>query len=154
MGFRSTTDLIVVHCSATPAGRDVTAAEIDKWHRERGFAKIGYHYVIRLDGSVEKGREQDEIGAHVYKNNNTSVGICLIGGVSASDVKLAQDTFTAPQKETLRGLILQLRKAYPNAKVCGHRDLDSGKACPSFSVKDWLSAVGMADAVADCAKGA
>lgn len=154
MGFRTSTNLIVVHCSATPEGRDVTAKQIDSWHRERGFAKIGYHYVIRLDGTIETGRAQNEIGAHVKNKNSTSIGVCLIGGVSADNIKLAKDTFTAVQKEALRGLVLQLLKAYPEAKVCGHRDLDDGKACPSFSVSQWLQGVGLNDAVADCAKGA
>lgn len=68
---------IIIHCSATPEGRDVTAAQIDQWHRQRGFKSIGYHYVIRLDGSVEVGRNETAIGAHCSGHNRSSIGICL-----------------------------------------------------------------------------
>ena len=74
-------DSIIVHCSATKAGQDFTAADIDRWHRERGFNGIGYHYVIRLDGRLEKGREIDLAGAHSKGWNERSVGICYIGGL-------------------------------------------------------------------------
>ena len=74
-------DSIIVHCSATKAGQDFTAADIDCWHRERGFNGIGYHYVIRLDGKLEKGRDVSLAGAHCRGWNERSVGICYIGGV-------------------------------------------------------------------------
>jgi len=75
---------LAVHCSATPTGRDIGAAELDAMHRQRGFLKIGYHYVIRLDGRVEKGRSDAEVGAHVEGHNSESIGICLVGGVDAN----------------------------------------------------------------------
>ena len=74
-------DSIIVHCSATKAGQDFTAADIDCWHRERGFNGIGYHYVIRLDGKLEKGRDVSLAGAHCRGWNERSVGICYIGGL-------------------------------------------------------------------------
>ncbi|WP_336814821.1 N-acetylmuramoyl-L-alanine amidase [Bosea sp. MMO-172] len=77
---------IVIHCTATPAGREVTIKEIDTWHRQAGFAKIGYHYVIHLDGSVSKGRPEEEVGAHVSGHNATTIGISYVGGVDANDV--------------------------------------------------------------------
>lgn len=154
MGNRVETDLIVVHCSANPAGRDVTTEDIRKWHIAKGWSDIGYHYVIRLNGDVEAGRPLEQVGAHVYGYNQNSVGICLIGGVDADNINKAEDTFTAAQKESLRGLILSLRKTYPDAKVCGHRDLDNKKACPSFDVTSWLKLVGLADAARIDPKGA
>lgn len=135
---RKATWQIVVHCSATPAGRDHDAADIDRWHRERGMRAIGYHYVIRLDGTIETGRPQDTIGAHAQGYNSTSVGICLIGGVDANDRAKAKDTFTEQQKASLYILINKLMKEYPQAALFGHRDLPGvAKACPSLSVREW-----------------
>lgn len=145
--LRQRTSLIVIHCSATPAGRDVTAAEIDTWHKQRGFNKIGYHYVIRLDGSIEAGREVDEVGAHAKGFNTVSVGICLVGGVDANNIKQAEDTFTPAQYRTLERLVGDMLRKYPNARVCGHRDLDPGKACPSFNVAKWMKPRFPADAI-------
>ncbi|MCH5347505.1 MAG: N-acetylmuramoyl-L-alanine amidase, partial [Muribaculaceae bacterium] len=74
---------IIVHCSATPAGREVSVAEIDRWHRARGFNEIGYHYVIGLDGQVHRGRAVEKVGAHCSGQNAESIGVCYIGGVMA-----------------------------------------------------------------------
>lgn len=134
---RKATFHIIVHCSATPAGRHHTAADIHRWHLERGFRAIGYHFVIQLDGTIETGRPQDTVGAHCENYNSTSVGICLIGGVDANDRKKAVDTFTPAQKTVLAGLIDSLMKQYPRAVLNGHRDLDKRKACPSFDVGRW-----------------
>ena len=73
--------LIVVHCSATRAGQDFTATDIDRWHRQRGFRSIGYHFVIRLDGTIEPGRDVALDGAHCTGWNHRSIGICYIGGL-------------------------------------------------------------------------
>lgn len=121
---------IIVHCSATPEGRDVSATDIDCWHRQRGFACIGYHYVVRLDGKVETGRAEDKIGAHCLGHNANSIGVCYIGGY-ASDCRTPKDTRTAAQKAALRQLLATLRERYPGAVVHGHRDF-AAKACPCF----------------------
>ena len=68
-------NLIIVHCSATPEGRDVSVADIDRWHRERGFDGIGYHYVVYIDGSVHEGRPLNKVGAHCKGHNAHSIGI-------------------------------------------------------------------------------
>lgn len=115
-------NLIIVHCSATPEGRDVTAADINKMHIARGFKKIGYHYVVRLDGTVEKGRNENEIGAHVKGYNANSIGVCYAGGL-ASDGKTPKDTRTPAQKSALKKLLHTLKQRYPNARIVGHRDL-------------------------------
>ncbi len=125
---------IIIHCSATPAGRDVTAAEIDQWHRARGFRCIGYHYVIRLDGTIEKGRREGEVGAHCLGHNGISIGICYVGGLSKTG-NLHADTRTPAQKESLRRLVRELRGRYRGVTVHGHREF-ANKACPCFDVSE------------------
>lgn len=125
-------DEIIVHCSATPRRRDVSAAEIDRWHRQRGFRCIGYHYVIRLDGTVERGRPECEAGAHCKGHNSSSIGICYIGGMTA-DGKTAADTRTDAQRVAMTELIMEMKERYPGARVHGHRDF-AAKDCPCFDV--------------------
>lgn len=135
---RKKTEYIVIHCSDTPARMDkVDAKEIERWHKDRGFLKIGYHFVIKRDGTRERGRMLDEIGAHVAGYNHKSIGICLIGG-RADQGTDAEDNFTAEQWIALHSLLVELKNTYPNAQVIGHRDLDGQKQCPSFDVTDWL----------------
>lgn len=124
---------IIVHCSATPEGRNVTVKDIDTWHRQRGFRCIGYHYVIYLDGSVHVGRPESQVGAHCLGHNSHSIGVCYIGGV-AKDGKTPKDTRTDAQKESLIKLIKELKVKYPKATVHGHREY-ANKACPSFDVQ-------------------
>ena len=124
---------IIIHCSATPQGRIVTVADIDRWHKERGFKMIGYHYVIYLDGSVHAGRTEDMIGAHTEGYNSKSIGICYVGGMDKLN-KSAMDTRTPAQKASLINLINDLKKKYPKATVHGHNEY-ANKACPSFNVK-------------------
>lgn len=136
---RKTTDKIIVHCSATPPSMDVGVKEITRWHRERGFLAIGYHWVIRRDGTVEEGRKENLIGAHCEQVNRTSVGVCLVGGVDTIDRKPA-DNFTPDQMLALKGLLDDLAVRYPGAEVMGHRDVPGvAKACPSFDVRAWLN---------------
>jgi N-acetylmuramoyl-L-alanine amidase len=126
-------DEILVHCAATPEGKDFTVEDIDKWHKARGFKKIGYHFVIYNDGSIHKGRDIEEVGAHCTGHNSRSIGICYIGGV-AKDGKTPKDTRTEPQKIALLELLKELKVKYPEAKLYGHRDF-ANKACPSFDAK-------------------
>ena len=121
---------IIVHCAATPQGKNFKAADIDRWHRERKMKCIGYHYVVDLDGTVEPGRPESEIGAHCLGHNQYSIGVCYVGGLAA-DGKTPKDTRTAAQKEALLALLKKLRAKYPNASIHGHRDF-AAKACPSF----------------------
>lgn len=124
---------IIIHCSATPEGKDYTIADIDRWHKERGFNKIGYNYVIYRDGSKHVGRKEDEVGAHCQGHNSISIGICYIGGL-AKDGKTPKDTRTPEQKKSIIELIKDIKTRHPNAKVYGHRDF-ANKACPSFDAK-------------------
>lgn len=125
---------IIIHCSATPEGKDYTVVDIDSWHRTRGFNGIGYHYVIYRDGSVHQGRTLDKIGAHCKGHNNNSIGVCYIGGV-AEDCVTPKDTRTKQQKDSLLCLLKFLKSKYPDAKIYGHRDFSS-KACPSFNATE------------------
>ena len=125
---------IIVHCSATPEGKDYTLDTIRQWHRQRGFSDIGYHYVIHPDGTVEEGRDVNIAGAHCSGHNSKSIGICYIGGMTA-DNKKAKDTRTDAQKVNLKALLMAMRKLYPSAKIHGHRDF-AAKACPSFDATE------------------
>ena len=121
---------IIIHCSATPEGRDVSAADIRLWHmRDRGFADIGYHYIVRLNGSIEPGRPLQKAGAHCLGHNSRSIGICYIGGLDTSGYPA--DTRTPQQRHSLRNLILRLKQTFPHAGIHGHRDFAT-KACPCF----------------------
>ena len=146
-------DSIVIHCSATREGQDVRASDIDKWHKARGFAMIGYHYVIDLDGTVEIGRPVSMIGAHCSEKglsgksyNYHSIGICYVGGLDR-DGK-AKDTRTDAQKASLSKLVQDLVGKYPIKDILGHRDASPDrngngkieknewiKQCPCFDVR-------------------
>lgn len=121
---------IIVHCAATREGRDFTVEDITRWHKARGFATIGYHFVIYRDGSIHEGRPLEQIGAHCVGHNKHSIGVCYIGGC-ASDGKTPKDTRTPEQKEALLALLRRLKARFPNATIHGHRDF-AAKACPSF----------------------
>jgi N-acetylmuramoyl-L-alanine amidase len=141
-------NLIVVHCSATMEGKAFNAKAIDEMHRQRGFNKIGYHFVVLLDGTIEHGRRIEEIGAHAQGYNASSIGICYIGGIGrdAKGAIKGKDTRTPMQKDALRNLIRKLKLQYPAARVLGHRDLSPDlnrdgkitseefiKECPCFN---------------------
>lgn len=118
---------IIVHCSATEAGKNFRARDIESWHRARGFKRIGYHYIIDLDGTIERGRPISLAGAHCKGHNAHSIGICYIGGLK--DGKPA-DTRTWEQRAALNKLIYNLIEMY-HVRVHGHRDY-STKECPCF----------------------
>lgn len=144
-------NLLVVHCSATPANRDIGVAQLRAMHLQRGFRDVGYHYVIRRNGVVEKGRPDTVMGAHVEGHNDGSLGICLVGGVKPN--MTAETNFTEAQYTALERLLRDLAARYPRARVCGHRDLSPDrdgdgvvepgewvKACPTFDVPVWWAA--------------
>lgn len=120
---------IIVHCTATKEGKDYTVADIDRWHRQRGFKSIGYHWVVYRDGSVFPGRAENIVGAHCKGHNAHSIGVVYIGGLDAEGEP--KDTRTAAQKQALKRLLIGLRKKYPDAAIYGHRDF-AAKACPCF----------------------
>lgn len=129
---------LIVHCSATPEGKDYSVDTIRQWHLQRGFSDIGYHYVIYRDGSIHIGRDESIIGAHCTGHNANSIGVCYIGGC-ASDGKTPKDTRTTGQRQSLVKLLKELKTKYPQASIHGHRDFSS-KACPSFdATKEYSS---------------
>lgn len=130
---KRTINLILVHCKATPEGKNFTVDDIRRWHRERGWSDIGYHYVIDLKGRRYAGRDVDMIGAHCTNYNAHSIGIVYVGGLD-KDGKTPKDTRTLTQKAALLNLLAELRRLYPTAKIAGHRDYDK-KACPCFDAK-------------------
>ena len=131
---------IVVHCADTHINMDVGAADIGRWHRERGWRAIGYAFVIRQSGALELGRDLDddgdvldETGAHARGYNRSSIGICLIGGKP-------EGNFFQAQLTTLKSVISVLNATFPGIEVLGHRDLPGvTKTCPTFDVRHWLS---------------
>ncbi|MDE5555985.1 MAG: N-acetylmuramoyl-L-alanine amidase [Muribaculaceae bacterium] len=123
---------IIIHCTATPAGRDLHAVDITRYHRERGFETIGYHYLVTIDGMVEQGRAPEYIGAHCLGHNDRSIGVAYVGGTTA-DMKPA-DTRTDAQRRALGKLVAELRRRYPRATIHGHCEF-AAKACPCFDAK-------------------
>lgn len=125
---------IVVHCTASPEGKDFSARDIDGWHKNRGWSGIGYNYVVRLSGMVELGRDVDQVPAHVKGHNSNSIGVVYVGGVDSHGNP--KDTRTPEQKEALLKLLKELKGLYPKAVIQGHRDFSGVvKACPSFNAK-------------------
>lgn len=124
-----TIDEIIVHCTATPAGRDVTVADVDRIHRRRGFDGIGYHYLVALDGTVHAGRPLERQGAHCLGHNARSIGVCYVGGLDA-DMRPA-DTRTPAQRRSLIDLLSSLRRRFPSSSIHSHRDF-AAKECPCF----------------------
>lgn len=146
-------DAIVIHCSATRAGQNIRASDIDKWHKERGFAMIGYNYVVDLDGTIEEGRPLSRDGAHCNtpglsgkSYNKHSIGIVYVGGLDENGEPA--DTRTPEQKQALADLVYHLINEYPIVEVIGHRDASPDKnkdgkitpnewikQCPCFDVR-------------------
>lgn len=132
---------IVMHYSATYADQDLDIRDIDRMHRARGFNGVGYHYVIKRDGMIERGRKEIEIGAHVGGQNTGKIGICLIGGLDrASGPYVGVDNRTDAQKHSAAALVGDLLTRYPNAKVVGHRDL-AATLCPAYDAAAWWASV-------------
>lgn len=126
---------IIIHCSATPAHKDFSAEDIRDWHvKGNGWNDIGYHYIIRLDGSMQYGRPLEVSGAHCKGHNLGSIGICYIGGMDKA-MECAEDTRTPKQIASLLELLKLLKKFHPKAKIHGHRDF-SKKECPSFDATE------------------
>ena len=147
---------LVIHCTATPEGREVTSAAIRHWHTDpvskggRGWKQVGYTDMIHLDGTVErlvKNNEDANVdpweitnGAKGY--NAISRHVVYVGGVDANDVKKARDTRTPAQKEALKRYVLDFHKRFPKVKIIGHCQV-ANKACPSFDVPKLLKEIGI-----------
>ena len=145
---------IVVHCSATPEGKWFEEKDIEAWHALRfkaiGGKHIGYHVLIYLDGTKVQTKSFEFIGQHVAGANSNSIGICYIGGYDKN--KIAKDTRTPKQKESLLTELKRLKTIYPKATILGHRDFSPDKngdgiiepwefmkECPCFEAKTEFS---------------
>lgn len=147
---------LTVHCSATPPDADIGADEIRRWHKAQGWEDIGYHFIIRRDGTVQAGRTLDSQGAHVSGHNHEAVGICLVGGVRRDPDADGKDdadgprwdlnpdaNFTLAQYASLESLLRLMLRRFSGATVLGHRDFSGViKSCPSFDVRAWWSGCG------------
>lgn len=139
---RKSTAFLAVHCSATQPKSDIGAKEIRQWHREKGWIDIGYHFVIRRDGTVETGRPENTVGAHVEGYNSNSIGICMVGGIDAKGK--AEDNFTSAQYAALADLLRKLKAKYTGVTIQGHRDFPNVKKdCPCFDVRLWIVEAGV-----------
>ena len=136
MDKREQTDIVVIHCAATPSSMDIGVKEIKKWHiDDNGWDDIGYHFVIRRDGTLEIGRDESMIGSHARAVNGTSLGVCLIGGYGSGGW---ENNFNNKQFEALKDITVKLKDKYKIKKIIGHNEVDDIKQCPSFNVKEWL----------------
>lgn len=132
---------LTIHCAATPEGRDVKAATIDKWDIAK-FGQVSYHQIVELNGTAVRGLPDNKRGAHVARNNTGNVGICYVGGVDKN--MKPKDTRTPQQKDTLARLVKEYKAKYPGIIVRGHRDWPGvAKACPSFDVSAWMKENGL-----------
>lgn len=129
-------DKIIVHCSGTSEFQDFDITDIRDWHvNGNGWSDVGYHFIIKLDGTIQDGRPIQKIGAHCFRKNRSSIGICYIGGMNR-DMTEWEDTRTEKQKESLLLLINDLKERFPNTIVYGHKDFTNKKLCPSFDAKE------------------
>lgn len=143
-------DTIIIHCAATYPKMDIGAEEIREWHtRDNGWSDIGYHFVIRRDGTVEAGRPVEQPGAHCKNHNARSIGVCLVGGLCGGKVcehemvtfasgqrGKPEANYTETQYAALKLLLARLTGEYATATVHGHQDF-ANKACPCFDVAAW-----------------
>jgi len=134
---------IIIHCTATRSDWWATRStnqkvqEVRKWHLDRGWSDIGYHYLIDRNGNVANGRPLERIGAHVKGHNTGTIGIALFGGHGSSANDKFLDNFTVEQWAALRSLITDLQKRFGDLKISGHNEY-AAKACPGFQVQDWI----------------
>ncbi|MCE2516458.1 MAG: N-acetylmuramoyl-L-alanine amidase [Alphaproteobacteria bacterium] len=125
---------LVVHCSDTPDDEFLTAADIHQMHLGFGWHGVGYHRVICRDGTLEMGRPDYWVGAHVYEHNQESLGVCLIG----------RHDFTDAQMNALETLLKDWTARYPDAEIRGHCDFDNTtKTCPNFDARAWAKLRGL-----------
>ena len=148
---------LVLHCTATPEGREVTSKEIRHWHTDpvskggRGWKQVGYTDLFHLDGTVERlvrNNEDAEVDPWEVTNgaagyNSVSRHVVYAGGV-AKDGKTPKNTRTAGQLKAMRDYVWDFHERFPQIRIVGHRDLPGvKKACPSFDVKAWLESIGI-----------
>lgn len=125
---------IIIHCTATREGDDISVDTIRRWHLARGWSDIGYHYVIDIKGNINAGRPIELMGSHTRGENKYSIGVAYVGGVEADGVT-PKDTRTKAQKDSIIRLVKKLKGCYPDVSIHGHNEF-SNKACPSYNVQN------------------
>ena len=129
-------DKLIVHCTATPEHKDFNVEDVREWHvKGNGWSDVGYHFLIKLDGTVEDGRPIERSGAHVAGHNKNSIGIAYVGGMDKNMEKWI-DTRTIEQKDALHNLLMDLKYEYPDSIIYGHNDFTDQKVCPCFDAKE------------------
>lgn len=131
----------IIHCAYTPPEMDIGAAEIDVWHRERGFSGIGYHHVVRRSGATEAGRALNRQGAHCKGHNKGTWGVCLVGGKSRGGE--CEDNFTSQQFMSLLSILRVYRGINSKLEIVGHNHFAPDRGCPCFDWQEWLYRVGL-----------
>lgn len=142
---------LVIHCTDTPAGREVTSDDIRHWHTDpqpkgRGWKQVGYSDMVHLNGTIEnlvpynddENVDAWEITNGVEGKNRACRHIVYVGGQSADGLR-AWDTRTPKQLEAMSKYVTEFHKKYPNVKIVGHKFFNRFKACPSFDVQKWLT---------------
>lgn len=143
---------LTIHCSAHPAGRDVTVAQMNAIAMQR-FRQRSYHWIVTLDGVAHRNMEDHQRGAHVGGHNTGNIGVCIVGGLAA-DGKTCENTMNPAQEAALRRIVADYQMRVPGIIIRGHRDWSPDrngngkvdrhewlKCCPSFDVAEWLAAV-------------
>lgn len=130
---------VYIHCTDTYPEMSTRVADVDAWHKARGWDGIGYHYLIDRDGVIETGRPVDKIGAHVRGHNSASIGVAMVGGKAHGGLPAAN--FNRSQYTALAILIDRIKFAHPNLNDCdfkGHYEADGNKTCPNFDVRAYM----------------
>ena len=129
-------DKLIVHCTATPEFKDFDVKDVRDWHTKgNGWSDIGYHFLIKIDGTVQEGRNMAKTGAHVAGHNKSSIGIAYVGGMD-KNMEEWIDTRTDQQKDSIFNLLMDLKFQFPDAVVYGHNDFTDKKVCPCFNAKE------------------
>lgn len=145
---------LVIHCTATPEGREVSADEIRRWHTAppsaggRGWKQVGYTDMVHLDGKVERlVRNNEDMQVDAFEITNGAKGynaiarhVVYVGGVDATGK--AKDTRTEAQRNALAAYVRDFHARFPQVRIIGHNEIAS-KACPSFNVQQWLKSIGI-----------
>ena len=136
--------IIVVHMSYTRPSQDIGAKEIRDWHTSpdpndpsKPWSDIGYHDVIRRDGTIEEGRPYNQQGAHVKGRNRNSLGVCLVGG-RKENADEPEFNFTRKQMWALESYIRDRKRRFNDPNIRGHNDYAPDRACPGFNVREYF----------------
>ena len=127
-----TINKVIIHCAGTKTNQNFDVSNIDQWHRDRGWSEIGYHYYIKLDGTIQQGRDLKRVGAHCAGYNSSSVGVCLEGGKNPDGSKW--DMCTRRQEYSVEKLLKKLGKQFPEITLHGHYEFSKTKSCPNFDI--------------------